>query len=119
MPTAPRSPIIEAVDGAVDAPDFGSTVKARRLVIVSDMAQNSPELSEYRGEGSGLEVPDAVRGELARDLHGVAVRIHYVRRPELASIQTAAQRDFWRDWFTSQGAGVKLGWGLQLVDGRR
>ena len=119
VPSASRSPIIEAVDSAADAPDFGPTVKSRRLVIVSDMAQNSPELSEYKGEGSGLDPDAAVRSELTRDLKGVAVRIHYVRRPELAAIQTSAQRDFWRDWFAGQGANVKLGWGLQLVDGRR
>ena len=118
VPSAARSPIIEAVDSAVDAPDFGPTVKARRLVIVSDMAQNSREVSEYQGPGSGLDPDAAARSELTRDLHGVAVRIHYVHRPELAAIQTPAQREFWRSWFTTQGANVKLGWGLQLVDGR-
>ena len=93
-------------------------MKDRRLVLVSDMAQNSENLSEYRGAGSGLEPSDAVKSELTRDLKGVAVRIHYVHRPELAALQTAQQRDFWRDWFTSQGANVKLGWGLYLVDRR-
>lgn len=119
VPTASRSPILEAVDNAVDVPDFGQTVRERRLVIVSDMAQNSRNLSEYRGAGSGLDPSEAVRSELGRDLKGVSVRIHYVKRPELDAIQTPSQRDFWRDWFTSQGANVKLGWGLQLVDGRR
>lgn len=119
VPTAPRSPIIEAVDNVADGADFGPTVKARRLVIVSDMAQNSDLVSEYRGAGSGLS-PDAhARETLSRDLHGVAVRIHYVRRPGLAAIQTSAQRDFWRQWFEGQGASVKLGWGLQMVDGRK
>ncbi len=119
VPTAPHSPIIEAVDSAVDAPDFGPDVKARRLVLVSDMAQNSRLVSEYKGPGSGLDPSPAARSELTRELKGVAVRIHYVKRPELAAIQTPAQRDFWREWFASQGANVKLGWGLQLVDGRR
>ncbi len=119
VPTAPRSPIIETVDAALDAPDFGPTVKARRLAIISDMAQNSQEVSEYKGSGSGLALSQAVRDELSRDMHGVAVRIHYVRRPTLAAIQTPAQRAFWTDWFRRQGADVKLGWGLQLVDGRK
>ncbi len=119
VPNAPRSPIIEAVDSAVDAPDFGPTTRDRRLVLVSDMAQNSRSVSEYAGPGSGLDPSASARSELTRDLHGVAVRIHYVHRPELAALQTAAQRDFWRQWFTGQGANVKLGWGLQLVDGRR
>jgi hypothetical protein len=119
VPTAPRSPIIETVDAALDAPDFGSTVKARRLAIISDMAQNSSEISEYKGPGSGLDPSLAVRDELSRDMHGVTVRIHYVRRPALAAIQTPAQRAFWTDWFRRQGAEVKLGWGLQLVEGRK
>ncbi len=119
VPTAPRSPIIETVDAALDAPDFGPTVKARRLAIISDMAQNSPEISEYRGAGSGLDPSGGVRDELSRDMHGVAVRIHYVRRPALAAIQTPDQRAFWTDWFRRQGAEVKLGWGLQLVDPRK
>jgi hypothetical protein len=117
-PTAPKSPIIETVDAALDAPDFGPTVKARRLAIISDMAQNSQDISEYKGPGSGLDPSDAARDDLSRDMHGVAVRIHYVRRPTLAAIQTPEQRAFWIDWFKRQGADVKLGWGLQLVDGR-
>jgi hypothetical protein len=115
-PTAPRSPIIETIDAALDAPDFGPTVKDRRLAIISDMAQNSSELSEYKGPGSGLDPSPRVRDELSRDMHGVAVRIHYVRRPALSAIQTPEQRAFWLDWFRRQGAQVKLGWGLQLVD---
>jgi len=118
-PTAQRSPIIETVDAALDAPDFGPTVKARRLAIISDMAQNSPEMTEYKGPGSGLDPSDAVRDELSRDMHGVVVRIHYVRRPALAAIQTPDQRAFWTDWFRRQGAQVKLGWGVQLVDPRK
>lgn len=119
VPTAPHSPIMEAVDSVVDGADFGATVKARRLVLVSDMAQNSDLVSEYRGPGSGLDPDARAKETLTRDLHGVAVRIHYVRRPALAAIQTSAQRDFWRQWFEGQGASVKLGWGLQLVDGRK
>ena len=50
---------------------------------------------------------------------GLVVRIHYVRRPALDTIQTPDQRSFWTAWFRDQGAtSVKLGWGLQLVDGR-
>jgi hypothetical protein len=118
VPPAPRSPILESVDEALDAPEFGPTVKGRRLVIVSDMAQNSALDSMYKGPGSGLVLTDAAKDTLARDMHGVVVRIHYVRRPSLGEIQTARQRAFWTDWFEGQGASVKLGWGLQLVDGR-
>ena len=118
VPSSPRSPILEAVADALDAPDFGPTVQARRLVIVSDMAQNSALASQYDGPGSGLVLSARARDTLTRDMRGVVVRIHYVRRPTLDAIQTPDQRAFWQDWFRSQGANVKLGWGLQLVDGR-
>lgn len=116
VPTAERSPILEAVDNVMDDADFGPTVKARRLVIVSDLAQNSDLVSEYRGPGSGLDLDARQRDALSRDMRGVAVRIHYVRRPALEGIQTPEQRRFWTDWFESQGATVKLGWGLQLAE---
>ncbi len=119
VPTAPRSPIIETIDAALDAPDFGPTVKDRRLTIISDMAQNSADISQYKGPGSGLDPSPRIRDELSRDMHGVAVRIHYLRRPALAAIQTPQQRAFWSEWFKRQGADVKLGWGLQLVEDRR
>jgi hypothetical protein len=119
VPTAEHSPIMEAVDNVADSADFGPTVRARRLVIVSDMAQNSDQVSEYRGPGSGLDPSPQARETLKRDLHGVTLRIHYVARPKLAEIQTEAQKEFWRQWFAGQGANVRLGWGLQLVDGRR
>jgi hypothetical protein len=116
VPTAPRSPILEAVDSALDAPDFGANVKARRLILVSDLAQNSERVSEYRGQGSGLRLDWPSQNDLARDMQGLVVRIHYVRRPALGTIQTPEQRGFWLDWFRRNGAEVKLGWGLQLVD---
>jgi hypothetical protein len=116
VPTAPRSPILEAVDSALDAPDFGQNVRDRRLILVSDLAQNSERVSEYRGPGSGLRLDWPAQNELARDMHGIAVRIHYVRRPALGALQTAEQRAFWLDWFRRNGAEAKLGWGLQLVE---
>jgi len=116
VPTAPKSPILEAVDSALDAPDFGPNVKDRRLILVSDLAQNSDHVSEYKGPGSGLRLDWPTQNDLARDMHGLVVRIHYVRRPQLGAIQTPEQREFWLDWFRRNGAEVKLGWGLQLVD---
>ncbi len=82
------------------------------------MAQNSDLDSEYHGAGSGLTLSAHARDDLSRDMTGVVVRIHYVRRPTLEAIQTPEQRAFWTGWFRDQGASVKLGWGLQLVDPR-
>ena len=120
-PTAEASPIVETVAAVADAADFGRNVPERRLVIVSDMAQHSPALNQYAEPGVYRVGPE-VRQVFGRELEGVDVRIHYVIRPTLARLQTRSHREFWTDWFRSEGADVRLGWGLDMVDppeGRR
>lgn len=77
---APTSPIIEGVQAAaVEA--FGTdraTRVPRRLVVVSDFAQNSEHLSVYRGQMIG---PDAERLGLLAPLRGVEVDILLIQRP--------------------------------------
>ena len=114
-PTAEASPIIETVAAVADSADFGRNVAERRLVIVSDMAQHSPALNQYADPGTYSVSPEA-RRVFGRELEGVDVRVHYVIRPSLARLQTESHRDFWRDWFRSEGADVRLGWGLDMVD---
>lgn len=115
-PTADKSPILEAVDGVLELPDFGPNVPERRLVILSDMAQNSDQFSQYGPKGGASPLPPAVASALAREeLKGVDVRIHYLRRPTLARIQTPQHKAFWKRWFEGQGARTQIGWGLQLV----
>jgi hypothetical protein len=117
VPTAEASPILETIASAVDGPDFGSNVADRRLVIVSDMAQHSEQANHY---GLSAEFPVSVQARdlLRRNLAGVEVRVHYVRRANLSDVQTPAHREFWRDWLEAGGADVDLDWGLQMVDPR-
>ena len=113
--TAARSPIIETVAAVAEAADFGANVPERRLIVVSDMAQHSPGLDQYAEPGA-YGPADEARQVFGRELNGVQVRVHYVRRPELARLQTQSHKDFWRGWFERAGADVQLGWGLQMVD---
>ena len=113
--TAEASPIVETVAAVADAADFGRNVPERRLVIVSDMAQHSPALNQYAQPGAYTVTPE-VQQVFGRELEGVDVRVHYVIRPELARLQTRSHRQFWTDWFRSEGADVRLGWGLDMVD---
>lgn len=116
VPAGRFSPILEAVDEAVESPDFGLNVPVRRLVVLSDMAQNSSVFSQYGGH-AGSKLSQDVRNSVDRDqLKGVQVRIHYLRRPALSHLQSPTHRQFWLDWFRSNSAQPQLGWGLQLVD---
>lgn len=118
VPTAEASPILETIATALDGPDFGSNVARRRMVIVSDMAQHSDQVNQYEQEAAGFPVSAQARDLLARDLEGVTVRVHYVKRASLQPIQTETHRQFWREWLSQEGADVELGWGLQMVDPR-
>lgn len=115
QPQADASPILETVDSAFDAPDFGGNVGRRRLVIVSDLAQHSGVNDQYADDGDRFDVAQGTARALTRDMAGVDVRLHYVRRPPLVRLQTPDHRRFWTDWFRRQGADVEIGWGLQLA----
>jgi len=105
-PLQKASPILEAASAVFDRPDFAPNVEARRLVIISDFAQHSGIASDY---GRGHRLDEHARDYLARDMSGVEMRLHYVSRPELRDLQTAAHRQFWQRYFEDMGAHVALG----------
>jgi hypothetical protein len=108
-----KSPILEFISESFDRPNFGANVKQRRLVVLSDMVQFSSALNQYGRRKKGKLTASAAL-ELRREMAGVAVRIQYVRRPKLASIQTEMHRAFWTDYLKGQGAAVALGHSLLL-----
>lgn len=123
--TAPRSPIMETITAMLDSIDFSAGVPNRRLVLISDMAQfsdfpGSPRISHYPNSGHvefGLR--DDARHRFRRDMSGLVVRVHYLRRDSLAAIQTPEHEAFWRAYFADFGAtNVQLGWGPNLVETR-
>ena len=113
--TAEASPIAETVDSVAESRDFGANVEERRLVLLSDMAQNSEQLDQYATPGA-YTLDGAARELLPRNFRDVDVRVHYLRRPSLARLQGPAHERFWRSWFSASGADVQLGWGLQLAE---
>lgn len=107
-----RSPIIEAVFAVGGRTDFQKDVKARRMVVLSDMIQNSDLSSHY-----GTSLPDGTVGAddfNALGLKDVDVRIQYIRRRG-ASMQGRKHIEFWRSFFDSrQVKSVEIGHELAL-----
>ena len=105
-PTATSSPIMEAITAATSRPDFNEQIKARRLILVSDMLQHDPGLyTQYAKddlwrsfENSGLS------GKVEANLSWTDVVVYYLRRPAAAQYQNKNNRDFWRKWLGRQGA---------------
>lgn len=101
------SPIVEGIQvAAVSAFQPRDADIPRRLLIVSDMIQNSRNLSFYREPvdfGPLSRNPDY--GTLRVDLSGVEVSVFLLaRRGGAGRIQGGTLHGFWEDYFLDQGA---------------
>lgn len=79
----------------------------RRLLIVSDMLQNTPQLSMYKGPVDyAAFAPTDYAKRTQPDLRGVKVELYYLmNKPQ---IQTRRNLQFWEDFFEKAGARVDL-----------
>lgn len=73
---APTSPIVEYVHRWLGSDDFNAQVRHRRLILVSDMRQNSSLYSIYHGAEEQLS--DVVERQLGPAAQGVAFDIYFV-----------------------------------------
>ncbi len=101
------SPIVEGIQvAAVSAFQPRDADIPRQLLVVSDMMQNSTNLSFYRNPvdfGPLSRSPDY--GTLRVDLTGVEVSVFLLaRRGEAGRVQGGPLRGFWEDYFLDQGA---------------
>jgi len=101
------SPIVEAIQfAAVDAFQPREAAIPRRLLVVSDMVQNSVDLSFFRDRVDfGSFSRNSAYGTLRVDLARVRVDAFLLaRRGEAGQIQAGTLRTFWEDYFLDQGA---------------
>ena len=106
--TAPRSPILEAIQLVAAWPPFRDA-QSRRLVVVSDLLQNVEELSHYREQAPFAQLAGGAYLErVLPDLGGVDIRLRVVSRPVRTArerpLQDADHAAFWRDYFAATGA---------------
>lgn len=113
---APRSPIIESLARLTQEAEFDRSVQGRRIILVSDMLQNSALYSVYGQARQDLtdRLPDPsviarqVEGEFGSALRGVEVEIHYVAQPGWTPQQRAALQFHWQAVFSQLG--VRQSW---------
>lgn len=77
----------------------------RRLIIVSDMLQNTPQFSMYReiSEFQSFQSSDYGK-KMQSDLKGVQIELHYVMNTP--HLQTRRHLKFWEDYFSNAGARI-------------
>ncbi|MBR9826188.1 MAG: hypothetical protein GYB36_10350 [Alphaproteobacteria bacterium] len=112
---APNSPIIEALARLSQDPAFDRTVPARRIVLVSDMLQNSDIFTVYGRRRGALEdrlpqasvVADAIRETYGDNLRGVELEIRLIPRDRWEQDQRGPLRRYWDEVFTALGVRVR------------
>lgn len=107
------SPIVEAIQAAsVDAFQPGNAAIPRTLILVSDMVQNSRDLSFYPGVPGFGPFAGSLEYRTRRvDLSGVKATILLLARRGIAGQRQAGRlRDFWEDYFIDSGADGRPRW---------
>ena len=101
-----HSPIVETIWAISRFYDFGPDVRHRRLDIASDMLQNTPDFSQYRGTPSFKAYEHTEFGRLHMpNLENVQVVVHYLVRPGTLGLQANKKHiQFWKDFFKVTGA---------------
>ena len=97
---------LEAIARLSQTENFSRDVEDRRLVVVSDMLQNSDIFSAY----SSAPLPDSgeisimVEDRFGDELSGVALEVRLIQRKGRADQQRGELRDFWDDVLGDLGA---------------
>ena len=100
-----RSAVTAAIQEVAEFEEFGRGIPFRRLILVSDLMENTGSLSFYRTPlNSGTGPASAWLEEHRAALRGASVEVLEVSRAGISVSERAALRAFWRQYFTACGA---------------
>ncbi len=99
---ASTSPIVEYVHRWLGADDFGANTPGRRLVLVSDMRQNSPLYSIYRAPPDQLG--PVVERQFGPSAQGVAFDVYFIAHGQDHNVSEDEVRSAWDTAFQEAGA---------------
>lgn len=100
---ARTSPIVEYVHRWLGSDDFDATTPGRRMVLVSDMRQNSPLYSIYSARGDE-ELGPIVAEQFGPSARGVAFDIYFISHGRDHNVSEDEVRDVWDRAFAQIGA---------------
>ena len=110
---APNSPVLEALARLGQTEAFSDRAPQRRVVIISDMLQNSNLFTAYGGGGAmpesmpeALNVADATMRRFGNSLDGVALEVRLIPRQRYVDMQRGALKDYWNEVFRELGVTV-------------
>lgn len=100
---APNSPIVEYVHRWLGGDDFNAAVPNRRMILISDMRQNSPLYSIYadaRGEG----LAPVVQHQFGPAAEGVRFDVYFIAHGQEHGVSEDGVRAAWDGAFNAVGA---------------
>lgn len=107
---APQSPILESIQSAAltELKSQQSDDKPHKLIVASDLLQNTPRMTFYSGH---LPTPDAAVATdafrtLRTDLRGIDVELWMLQRPDSASSQPKELRYVWEAMIGAMGGNI-------------
>lgn len=116
--TSTQSPILETIQAVnnIALPYVRDEERRYRVTVISDMIQNSDELSFFKTKASSLArfVDSPAYSKTRTDLEGVDIDIVIVRRDKFESLQSREYIDFWVEVLGSMSANVE---NIKLTDG--
>lgn len=116
--TSTKSPILETIQAVnnIALPYVREDGRRYKVTLISDMIQNSDELSFFKVRASSLAhfVDSPAYIKTRTDLEGVDIDIVIVRRDKFESLQSRDYIDFWVEVLTSMSANVE---NIKLTDG--
>jgi hypothetical protein len=102
---ADQTNLAESIREAAEVEEFASGIPFRRLVIASDLLQNTRALSLYKIPLTpGLKPPPTWLRQNRANLRGVVVEVLEIARGKLRAPDRSALRSFWRAYFKASGA---------------
>ena len=112
---APNSPVLEALARLGQTDAFSDRAPERRIVIISDMLQNSDVFTIYGGGGAmpenmptAIEVADTTMRRFGDSLDGVELEVRLIPRQRYVDMQRGPLKDYWDEVFSELG--VRVTW---------
>lgn len=107
-PTEARnSPIVEYMHRWLGRDDFNASTPNRRVILISDMRQNSPEVSMYR-EGGRAELTRYVQQQIGPDARGVTFDVYFLAHGRDRNVSETDVREAWDQAF--RGISARYVW---------
>ena len=101
---AQASPIVETVRRALRRADFNPSIPQRRLILISDMRQNSDQLNIYSNRNRASALSSLVQRELGEGAQNVAFDVYFVAHGHDYNVSENDVRDAWASAFQTINA---------------